>query len=518
MSPGMWLSFQLDCDKWDPFVQIFRVSSLFSTMLTEKEDSISLPYPDRLDKELLQWTCIDEAQEDFRYPENNKHNMLYHALAGLWFTPRIFSDNVYYQQLLLGGTSLNISQALETVATFTGDCNYGFRWDDKAYRLVGNFPLAINETDAKNVLRACGLNSPRVRDMAAEYSRSLWGRVKWTAMFAESILKRLENKGVSNSEVISEQALEDLSLRSLADETYETVIVHLIDKLGIIHKRGGGTELLNKLLEATISADIRDTPHVFYQESDKELVEKGFATLDTNIGQLQGDLMKYFTILSSQANQLSAALTKPCDLEDGIIYLLTKAMKSQVTIAGCTINRLTPELANKGFTVVDYITTTMNDKEKQGFARAQEKEPTRHVALEKTLSPHGFGIIERGNNPFFVRLKQGRSLEENIVNELVKELTKKSLCITDMTFENLDKLVQGGFTVDMALVAELKERVVIDAIIRFSIGSRLEEKIIHSIKGISTRTGLGHPAEYYLAMVSFLISILFHSRVYFQGQ
>jgi hypothetical protein len=87
-----------------------------------------------------------------------------------------------------------------------------------------------------------------------------------------------------------------------------------------------------------------------------------------------------------------------------------------------------------------------------------------------------------------------------------------------MTFENLDKLVQGGFTVDMALVAELKERVVIDAIIRFSIGSRLEEKIIHSIKGISTRTGLGHPAEYYLAMVSFLISILFHSRVYFQGQ
>ena len=70
------------------------------------------------------------------------------------------------------------------------------------------------------------------------------------------------------------------------------------------------------------------------------------------------------------------------------------------------------------------------------------------------------------------------------------------------------ELLNHGFIVvdktKTSLIAKLAERVVIDAIIRFSIGSQLEKRFIHVFRLVSTRTGLGHGAEYFLAVVSFL--------------
>ena len=62
--------------------------------------------------------------------------------------------------------------------------------------------------------------------------------------------------------------------------------------------------------------------------------------------------------------------------------------------------------------------------------------------------------------------------------------------------------MRGDFSIKQStLVGELKERVVIDAILRF-FDSKLNDKLINYIKGLWSRTGLGHPSEYFLAIVS----------------
>ncbi|KAH6887458.1 hypothetical protein B0T10DRAFT_607414 [Thelonectria olida] len=515
-SEKRWLSFQLSCGKWDPFLQVFRLLSL--SMSSEPDEGLQLfdpdpwsddPHPDPDKFMVVDWVCIDEAQEDLRYSlgggKREQDTIFANALVS-WSNHAKITDSApgYFRQAIFAGTSFNISKAQELRASMAEDIGpwHPF-FNDRSYRSVGNFPLIMKEADTKKVLSARGLKPP-VLDMAAKHAHSLWGRIKWTAMFADKIL---EEPGGCN--------LSDNTVRGLAKGTYDTVIIHLMDRLRAVQQRGDGAELLNKLLEAAISADIRDSAHVFYQESDMELVHQGFATVTSKISQLVTDLATNFTIVSRRNDRASACrkTNRPLndtiidETEDALIYLLAKAAQGDLTIDGVQLNRLTPKMVKKGFTVVDIMMATLPEGGRKAFAAAQSAKKTRHDALKKTLSSHHLEIVTEGENTKWtrlsVRLKPDESMEVNTIHELPKELMKNRFCITSMVSRDLDKLMQNEFTftvADLTLNAQINERVVIDAIIRFFLGNRLEEELIHSIIGASSRTGLGHPAEYFMAV------------------
>lgn len=98
---ALWLSFQLDCNEVDPFVDIFRILALFHPSVLSRidteilqqlalvnsrapsqtdnygsaldappsllgNDAIEVQYPDNSKEVKVQWMCIDEAQEDLQ--------------------------------------------------------------------------------------------------------------------------------------------------------------------------------------------------------------------------------------------------------------------------------------------------------------------------------------------------------------------------------------------------------------------------------------------------------------------
>lgn len=495
-SPELWLSFQLDCDEWDPFLYIFRVLSLFNVH-TNRADSIqNISSRISYEHDSVQWVCLDEAQEDLRYLPTgyNSARMLDAAMSGMFFQG-------FSQRAIFAGTSFNLRRAIEfrrLLDKFPFAANKF--WIKGSYKSVLDFPLVMDESDLKKVLRNKGLKSQKILDIAAEHGSALFGRIKWTAMFAERILTELEKMKLSDSDTHTNDEYNALNLRHLADETYETVVAHLIGKLRTIEERGDGSELLNQLLEAAISADIRGLPHVFQHDSDMELVERGFAMVRTKIDQFSTELEQYFTIVTKKTNLLEARLTNSHDVEAGTIHLLSQAARSKFSISDFTINAITPEIATRGFTIVDCQTTKIeSDLQKQRYNR--NGRANRRLGLETKLSGWNFSIEHKTANNLFVRLKEGATIDEKTADEVKLFLEKHSYININIPIADLSKLVRKGFSIQQpTLVGELKERVVIDAILRF-FDSKLNDKLIHSIRGVS-RTGLGHPAEYFLAIVS----------------
>lgn len=497
-SPESWLLFQLNCEKWDPFLYIFRALSLFDGF-TKRADPMQLTTLKKIhEDDIVQWVCIDEAQEDLRYhiSDDKSVTMLDAAMAG------ICVDGLS-QQVIFAGTSFNLRKAIKSISRLEG-IPFATRNQfciDASYNSVLDFPLVMDESDLKSALRRCGLKSQKILDIAAEHGSALFGRIKWTAMYAESILTKLKELEWSDSDTHTDDEYNALNLRHLADETYETVIAHLIGKLRTIEERGDGSKLLNQLLEAAISADIRGLPHVFQHDSDMELVERGFAMVRTKIDQFSIKLEQYFTIVTKKIDQLKARLTNSDDLEAGTIYLLSQAAHSKFSISGFTINAITPNIATTGFTIVDCQTTKMeSDQQKQGYN--QYGRAKRHSGLKKQLSEWNFSIEDSTDNNLFARLKEGVTINEKTADEVKSFLEKQSYINIDIPIADLSRLMHEGFQIQQStLVAELKERVVIDAILQF-FNSKLNDKLLHYIKGLSTRTGLGHPSEYFLAIVS----------------
>lgn len=93
---------------------------------------------------------------------------------------------------------------------------------------------------------------------------------------------------------------ESLNFGHLADDTYETVITELVNKLHQLQKRGDRKRLLDKLLEAAFSADLLGRPHVLNQESDMELVEHGLAIVESWQDSLEVELTRDFRIFKSE--------------------------------------------------------------------------------------------------------------------------------------------------------------------------------------------------------------------------
>ena len=298
--------------------------------------------------------CLDEAQEDLQYHivGVDRFNMLDIAMLGLF-------PHGFYRQAICAGTSLNLRKAIDSRSllerVFDGAGNQYWKW--KSYKSVLDFPLVMDESQLKSALRDCGIESKKVLEIAAKHGSALFGRIKWTAMYTESIKTELKKLGLSDSDTQTDEEYNALNLRHLADETYETVISHLIGKLRTIEERGDGSKLLNQLLEAAISADIRGLPHVFQHDSDMKLVDQGFAMVQTKIDPISIKLERYFIIVTKNINLLEARLTNSDDVEAGTIYLLSQAADSNFAVSGHTMNAITPEIATSGFTIVDCLTT-----------------------------------------------------------------------------------------------------------------------------------------------------------------
>ena len=496
-SPESWLSFQLNCDEWDPFSYIFRALSLFHVD-TKNADSIEFLYAGDLSEDnVVQWVCLDEAQEDLRYHivDDDYNNMLDIAMLGLFFPN-------FCRQAICAGTSLNLRKAIASrrlldQVFFDSEVAKPYRkWSS-----VLDFPLVMDKSDLESTLRDCGLKSQKVLDTAAEHGSALFGRIKWTAMYAESILTELKKQKLSDEDTHTDDEYNALNLRNLADETYKTIITHLIDKLRIIEERGDGSKLLDQLLKAAISTDIRGLPHVFQHDSDMKLVDQDFAMVGTKIDQISIKLKRYFTIVTKKTNLLKARLRNHDDVEEGTIYLLSQAAHSKFSISGYTINAITPEVATNGFTIVDCKSIKMkSDKTKQAYN--QNGRATRHSKLENDLSRWNLRIEVKTDNSLFAKLKEGVTLNTKTADEVNSFLEEHSYININIPIADLSMLVHNGFRIEQStLVGELKERVVIDAILRF-FDNKLNDKLINYIKGLSTRTGLGHPSEYFLTIVS----------------
>jgi hypothetical protein len=498
--PATWLSFQLNCEEWDPFLQIFRVLSLCSSEELY-QNPLSGQQADRAriatSRALVRWICIDEAQEDLRYHIKGyeSHNMLSTAM-------HVITKTYSLGSAIFAGTSLNIRGAIETVQSVEG----GFYLESDfpelpvSAKIVRQFPLVMDEDDAKVTLRAYGLSSARILDGAAKHGVPLRGRVKWTSMYAEKIAEKLKDLGCSASGSMSDDSYKKLDLYSLAGETYEDIVEHLIRRLSAIQQRGDGAKLLNKLLEAAISADIRGLPHVFQESRDLELVDHGFALVTTVLDKIWKMLSAYFEPISRDANHLTLALREGIPREEGVVRLLGEVRKHFLSIQDCMIDELTLELAQEGFTIVDCIPlqwkgdTLKNITAKAGYAKGTKW----RANLTTELSPD-FDISSEGEKYLLsAKLKTGATMASGINMKLKED----NYIITKTAIDTLTGLVKDGFTIkNPTLAAELKERVAIDAILRFY-DTRLVEKLIESLMGVSSRTGLGHPAEYYLAVVS----------------
>ncbi|KAL9120101.1 MAG: hypothetical protein Q9187_003345 [Circinaria calcarea] len=174
-TPALWLSFQLNCSEWDPFLQIFRVTSLFPLFGIETSGEASIPLPQycylghyhksivlsclsNIDKD-VHWACIDEVQEDIRATLQNS-NMLAACMTGINSQRFEQNDFIYFRQLIFAGTSLNVSKALQTRKELLGK-NRGYIgavWDKNACNIAIKFPLIMNRNTAEALLKLYGLD------------------------------------------------------------------------------------------------------------------------------------------------------------------------------------------------------------------------------------------------------------------------------------------------------------------------------------------------------------------------
>ena len=165
----------------------------------------------------VQWTCIDEAQEDLEMIVAYKApildampqasilrkilfdapdlpmNILTIAMYAIISHGPPFDTFPYFQQMIFSGTSLNVNRVLQSHASVMASRPFkrGLLWQKDACNLTADFLLVLSRSAAREILRSYGLDVPEI---AVEKGKSLWGRVKWTAMYAERIIEEI-NKG-----------------------------------------------------------------------------------------------------------------------------------------------------------------------------------------------------------------------------------------------------------------------------------------------------------------------------------
>ncbi|KAL9068540.1 MAG: hypothetical protein Q9161_006085 [Pseudevernia consocians] len=178
-----------------------------------------------------------------------------------------------------------------------------------------------------------------------------------------------------------------------------------------------------------------------------------------------------------------------------MVKLATKLEEDDFTIVDRLGDQLTAKFI-KGFTMIENLIAEIGTH-KQTHLRKHWK--GRFSGQEFDVEGHQSG------NSWTAKLREGYTIEPKEGEELAATLRKDGFKIVNKTMDELETLVKEDCPIinDSAdeLSAKLVERVVIEAIIRFSIGNhQLDTKFMTLVRLASTRTGLGHAAEYYIAI------------------
>ena len=220
-----------------------------------------------------------------------------------------------------------------------------------------------------------------------------------------------------------------LNFGHLADDTYETVITELVNKLHQLQKRGDCERLLDKLLEAAFSADILDRPHVLDQESDMELVEHGFTIVESWQESLEAELTRDFRIVKS-GGQMTATLrddrdSKDAIVHDAIINLLDTVIQRDLAVVSCRINTLSADIMEKGFVIAD----------------------CRIDRLAAKLGEHGFAVSRQAGGELEVKLVDSGINAPRQLDKLAAALVKNGTFMKNHIMENLDlRIMRSGST------------------------------------------------------------------------
>ena len=409
----------------------------------------------------VEWTCIDEAQEDLQTIVTDKAPVLdvlskASVLCNMFFDAPDLLMNIlaiamyaishsdlfgaaatfrYFQQMVFTGTSLNVNQVLQSRASVLASkrLKMGPIWREDACNLTADFFLVLNRSATGQVLQSYGLDGS---EMAVEKGRSLWGRVKWTAMYAERIIHETnKDQPAEIGPVQPEEDLEklralfatkqeSLNFGHLADETYEIVIAELLTKLHQLQKRGDCDRLLDKLLEAAFSADILNRPHVLDQESDMELVEHRFAIVESWEDRLEAELTGDFKIVKA-GGQITATLRNDRDPTGALIHLLDTVIRRDLAVVSFRINTLSANIMKEGFVIAD----------------------CRIDRLAAKLEEHGFAVSQQAGGKLVVRLVNHRVNAPRQLDKLAAALVKNGGLLEDHTMEKLTpQIMTSGFT------------------------------------------------------------------------
>lgn len=584
-----WLWLQRNCDQFDPFLDMFRMTALLIRPIYG-ESGLSLPSADgkqEKDKRITR-ICLDEAQEDLNmtspfdqldYPSKSLFDI---AMAAMRDSFEWHGTSPRHVQGIIAGTSLNAQKARKARDIGLPSVSNSVRPLEEISTLATSFPLVMSEADARQVLRAYGVETSNLDD-AVRHSRPLWGRVKWTAMYAAKIAKLEKTEG-------------DIDSSKIAQDMYATIVKNLRDRLKRLQTRPGGAEVIDRLLEAAISADVLDRDHVFYQEDDLRLVEEGFAIVQSNIDHLKTELKRTFPIVEKSRNRLMVKATGGSNsggshdyvddeiFDDQMANLLFKvqqrglvfancdtmltpksltSFRGGFTMVDCTLHMVAESIEKEGFIIVSISTKKLEAKlpdgvRKNGSVTTYRKEELRKVlkhfnksynkdhgfkskfedagsTVTITYSPDKETKIKRAKHLLKVAdfggmgVDKGQSTEMSIsiskdvpdsdkqqpescseshggLEKVVNTQRGLGLIVVNKTKAQLKQLLVTRFEVadetKPLIVAKLAERVVIDAVIQFSLGQRFDQKIMGHVRLACNTSGLGHIAENYLAVVS----------------
>ncbi|KAM0438529.1 hypothetical protein ACHAPT_001278 [Fusarium lateritium] len=401
-------------------------------------------------------------------------------------------------QVIFAGTSLNAQKAIEVRETESEPLrDAGMKYYNEDYNVAAGFLSAMSDKAVTKVLESHGIDSP----IAVRHGRALWGRVKWTAMYAEGILEEAEKKAntkfghMPNAErqkKVKEPlaGMEEKDFYTIANAVYNTIIEDLCTRLGDLQKRQGGEEVLDKLLDAAISTDILDREHIFYEQSDMRLVQEGFARVESRIDRLKAELEQTFSVRQSEQE------------------LMEKNFFELVSFSTTSLEAKLPDNIPKGCDFENHLMDDLKkmlDKYKRyplntNFDAPASSQRTVNSSSGRSVTIHyqpskatGKSLIHQ----LYYRLPGWGFTEPTMTRPLVcvesvvstsglKELTEflevTDLIIVNQTKDKLEELVKKGLVVadkkGTSLIAKLSERVVIDAVIRFSMGQKFDKKFM----------------------------------------
>ena len=131
-----------------------------------------------------------------------------------------------------------------------------------------------------------------------------------------------------------------------------------------------------------------------------QLVEDGFAILESRLDQLEAQLMNNFEIIEKTSNHLTVNFSKEKNAEDGITQLIGEVHNAEFTIVGCETERLTRDMLKNGFTIVDcaigHVATRL---ESEGFTVSNISRNELTVKVANTVARGGCSYRSPNREP-----------------------------------------------------------------------------------------------------------------------